>query len=441
MSTIQTLRGGDAVSALYSRINWRLLPLFIACYMFAYLDRVNVGFAKLQMQSDLGFSDAAYGVGAGIFFIGYVLFEIPSNLMLPKIGARLTFSRILVLWGITSACMLFVRNVPAFYAMRFLLGVFEAGFAPGMIYYLSCWYGPKRMARAIALVFVAGPLGGVVGGPLSAWLIASLAGVGGLAGWQWMFLVEGLPCIALGALVWRVLANRPADARWLTDDERRLVEAEVGHHGGASHRIESFREIAKNPRIYLLAAAYFCIIFPIYAISFWLPTLIKEQGLSGSVHDTIRLGWYAAIPYVAAAVAMYTAARRSDKVGERRYHSALPALAAAALLAMTPYASGHLVATIALLTLATACMWMAYTVFWAIPSETLSGPAAAGGIALINTIGLSGGFWGPAVIGWVKTATGSTHGGLLVMACMAALSCVLILANRRPVAVAKARTA
>jgi MFS family permease len=280
-----------------------------------------------------------------------------------------------------------------------------------------------------------------VGGPLSAWLISSLAGVGGLAGWQWMFLVEGLPCIALGALVWRVLANRPADARWLTQDERRFVETEVGHHGDGSHRIESFAEIARNPRIYLLAIAYFCIIFPIYAISFWLPTLIKEQGLSGSMHDTIRLGWYVAIPYVAAAVAMYAAGRHSDKVGERRYHSALPALAAAALLVITPYANGNLVATLALLTLATACMWMAYTVFWAIPSETISGPAAAGGIALINTIGLSGGFWGPAMIGWVKSATGSTNGGLVVMACMAALSCVLILANKRTVAVAKARAA
>jgi sugar phosphate permease len=437
MSTMPMSRDGHAVSALYRKINWRLLPLLIACYMFAYLDRVNVGFAKLQMQSDLGFSDAAYGVGAGIFFIGYVLFEIPSNLMLPRVGARLTFSRILVLWGITSACMLFVRSVPTFYAMRFLLGVFEAGFAPGMIYYLSRWYGPTRMARAIAIVFVAGPLGGVIGGPLSAWLISSLGGVGGLAGWQWMFLVEGLPCIALGALVWFVLANRPSDARWLTQDEQRFVEAEVGTHASHEHHIDSFREVLRNPRVYLLALAYFCIIFPIYAISFWLPTLLREQG----VNDTIRLGWYVAIPYLAAAIAMYIAGRRSDTLGERRYHSALPALAAAALLMAMPYASGHLFATLALLTLATACMWMAYTVFWAIPSETISGPAAAGGVALINTIGLSGGFWGPAALGWIKAATGSTNGGLLLMAFMAALACVLILASKRTAAAVKTRTA
>jgi nitrate/nitrite transporter NarK len=333
--------------------------------------------------------------------------------------------------------MLFVRSVPAFYAMRFLLGVFEAGFAPGMIYYLSRWYGPTRMARAIAIVFVAGPLGGVIGGPLSAWLISSLSGVGGLAGWQWMFLVEGLPCIALGALVWFVLADRPSDARWLTQDEQRVVEAEVDAHASSEHLIESFREVLRNPRVYLLALAYFCIIFSIYAISFWLPTLLKEQGVS----DTIRLGWFVAIPYLAAAIAMYAAGRRSDKLGERRYHSALPALAAAALLVATPYASGHLFATLTLLTLATACMWMAYTVFWAIPSETIAGPAAAGGIAFINTIGLSGGFWGPAALGWVKAATGSTNGGLLLMAGMAALSCVLILANKRTVASARMRAA
>jgi sugar phosphate permease len=423
MSAIHPSTAGDAASALYNKLNWRLLPFLVACYMFAYLDRVNVGFAKIQMQSDLGFSDAAYGVGAGIFFLGYVIFELPSNLMLPKIGARLTFSRILVLWGITSACMLFVRNVPAFYAVRFLLGVFEAGFAPGMIYYLSCWYGPARMARAIALVFIAGPLGGIVGGPVSAWLMTTLPGVGGLAGWQWMFLVEGLPSIALGLLTLRVLSDRPADARWLSEDERLLLERETAPGG---HRANSFREVLRNPRVYVLAVAYFSIIFPIYAISFWLPTLVKEQGVS----DTISLGWYAAIPYVAAATGMYLAGRRSDRVGERRYHCAVPALAAAASLVATVVADGNLVLTLVALTLATAFLWMAYTVFWAIPSQLVEGTAAAGGIALINTVGLSGGFWGPAVVGWTKTWTGSMHTGLFVMACTSAVAAILILSGK-----------
>jgi MFS family permease len=343
--------------------------------------------------------------------------------MLPRVGARRTFSRILVLWGITSACMLFVRNVPAFYAMRFLLGVFEAGFAPGMIYYLSCWYGPARMARAIALVFVAGPLGGIVGGPLSAWLMTRLSGVGGLAGWQWMFLVEGLPCIVLGLLTLRVLSDRPDDAPWLNDDEKRLLKHETAP---SQHRADSFKALLKSPRVYVLAFAYFSIIFPIYAISFWLPTLLREQGVS----DTLRLGWYTSIPYVAAAVSMYLAGRRSDRLGERRYHCAIPAFAASVCLIAAILADGNLPMTLLALTLGTACLWMAYTVFWAIPSELVEGTAAAGGIALINTVGLSGGFWGPAVVGWTKAWTGSMHAGLFVMACAAAVAAVLILTGK-----------
>ncbi|MGH8787749.1 MAG: MFS transporter [Cupriavidus necator] len=415
----------DAAAALYSKINWRLLPFLLVCYLFAYLDRVNIGFAKLQMQSDLGFSDAAYGVGAGIFFLGYVLFELPSNLLLPRVGARKTFSRILVLWGITSACMMFVQNVPMFYAMRFLLGIFEAGFAPGMIYYLSCWYGPQRMARAIAIVFLAGPIGGIVGGPVSAWLMTALAGHAGLAGWQWMFLVEGLPCIVLGMLALRLVPDRPAQAAWLSEQERRLLEAELG--SAAAHK-HSFMAVAKDVRVYVLALAYFCIIATIYAISFWLPTMIKAQG----VDDTVQLGWYSAVPYVAAAFGMYYMGRKSDRSGERRYHSAMPALAAGALLAASILADGNLIVSLVLLTLATMGLWMAYTVFWAMPAEYIKGPAAAGGIALINTIGLSGGFWGPAIIGWAKTATGTLHLGVLLMACLPLLAAMIILANKLP---------
>lgn len=425
MSGIQPSQQSGVVSALYSKLNWRLLPFLVICYMFAYLDRVNVGFAKLQMQSDLGFSDAAYGVGAGIFFLGYVLFELPSNLMLPRIGARKTFSRILVLWGITSVCMLFVSNVPMFYGMRFLLGVFEAGFAPGMIYYLSLWYGPDRMARAIAIVFVAGPVGGIVGGPLSGWLLSALSGTAGLAGWQWMFLVEGLPCIVLGILTLRLLANGSDDAAWLNAEEKRLLEAEVGPASAPGH---SFKAVARDVKVYVLAFAYFCMIFSIYAISFWLPTFLKAQGVA----STIRLGWYTAIPYAAAAVSMYLAARHSDRVRERRYHCAVPAVIAALAFVMLPFADGNLALVLGLLTLATAMLWMAYTVFWAIPSEFIKGGAAAGGIALINTIGLSGGFWGPAVIGWTKSATGDTHLGMIAIGCVSLCAAVVMIAIRLP---------
>ncbi|WP_427307600.1 MFS transporter [Cupriavidus sp. H39] len=424
MLAIPTPGAIDGASSLYSRINWRLLPFLLVCYLFAYLDRVNVGFAKLQMQGELGFSDAAYGVGAGIFFLGYVLFELPSNLMLPRVGARKTFSRILVLWGVTSACMVFVRDVPTFYAMRFLLGVFEAGFAPGMIYYLSCWYGPQRMARAIAIVFLAGPIGGIVGGPVSAWLMTALAGQAGLSGWQWMFLVEGLPCVLLGLLALSLVPDRPAQASWLSEADRRLLATELGPVAAHKH---GFGAVARDPRVYVLALAYFCIIAAIYAISFWLPTMIKAQG----VDDTVRLGWYAAIPYVAAAFGMYYMGRKSDRSGERRLHCAVPALAAAVLLAASVLADGHLVATLALLTFATMALWMAYTVFWAMPAEYIKGPAAAGGIALINTIGLSGGFWGPATIGWTKTATGNLHLGVLLMAALPLLAAIILLASKQ----------
>ncbi|VVN39895.1 Putative metabolite transport protein NicT [Pseudomonas fluorescens] len=423
MSTLQIPPGSDAISALYRKLNWRLLPLLFVCYVFAYLDRINVGFAKLQMQNDLGLSDAAYGAGAGIFFLGYVLFELPSNLMLPRVGARKTFSRILVCWGITSACMLFVRNVPMFYAMRFLLGVFEAGFAPGMIYYLSCWYGPKRMARAIAIVFIAGPVGGIVGGPLSAWLITTFEGVGGLAGWQWMFLIEGLPCVFLGVLTFFILANRPAEARWLSVEEKRLLESELGTVSGPVH---SFKAILRNRKIYILASAYFCIIFSIYALSFWLPAMLKAQ----SVNDTMQLGWLAAIPYIAAAVGMYWIGRRSDRTGERRLHCAIPAGLGALLMLSYPFADGNLMLSLGVLTLATAMMFMAYTVLWAMPSELIKGEAAAGGIALINTIGLSGGFWGPAVIGWAKTATGSMNPGIVAVGCVFLCAALVIIANK-----------
>ncbi len=419
MSAINTLVSGDPVAALYRKLNWRLLPFLLICYMFAYLDRVNIGFAKLQMQSDLGFSDAAYGVGAGVFFLGYVLFELPSNLLLPKIGARITFSRILVLWGITSSCMMFVHNVPMFYAMRFLLGIFEAGFAPGMIFYLSYWYGPSRMASALSIVWLAGPIGGILGGPLSAWLMSTLAGVGNLSGWQWMFLLEGVPCVVIGVIAFFFLSDRPASARWLSAGDKRLVEAEVGTPAGHGH---SFGAVAKDPKVYVLAIAYVCIISSIYAISFWLPTILK---LNGAV-DTATIGWYAAIPYVAAALAMFYGGRSSDKRRERRYHSAAPALIGAVALGAAVVAGGDLYVSLACLTLSTAMMWMAYTVFWAIPPEYIKGDAAAGGIALINTIGLSGGFWGPAIIGWTKTATGNMQLGFLVIALLLVVAATLL---------------
>ncbi|WP_367188782.1 MFS transporter [Burkholderia sp. Ed8] len=417
--------GSPAHQALYRKLNWRLLPFLLLCYTFAYLDRVNIGFAKLAMQSDLGISDAVYGLGAGIFFLGYVLFEIPSNLLLPRIGARKTISRIMVLWGLTSAGMMFVHDETTFYAMRFLLGVFEAGFAPGMIFYLTYWYGQRRMAGVMAVVMLAGPIGGAFGSPLSAWLMTGLSGAHGLAGWQWMFVVEGLPCVLFGVLALKVLSDRPADAKWLTDDEKRLLAAEL-HATDAGHH--SFGQVVRDPRVYLLAFAYFTIICGIYAVSFWLPSIIKADGVT----DTMQIGLYSMIPYVCAAIAMVVIGRRSDRRGERRFHSAVPALIGAIALAVATTANGNLAVSLVGMTIATSMIWAAYTVFWAIPSQYLKGDAAAGGIALINTIGLIGGFLSPTIIGAIHSATGSMAAGLLVMVALLVAGAAVLVANRLP---------
>lgn len=414
------ISGGDSgASALYRKLNWRLLPILLIGFVFAYLDRVNVGFAKLQMQSDLQFSDAVYGVGAGIFFVGYVLFELPSNLLLPKIGARATFSRIMVLWGITSACMMFVHSVPAFYAVRFLLGVFEAGFAPGVLFYLSRWYGPSRAAGAISIVWLAGPISGVFGGPVAGWLMTDFVGVGNLSGWQWMFLLEGAPCVLLGIVAFFLLPDGPDTATWLNAEEKRLLATELGTANG---RHGSFGAVLKDPKVYVLAIAYLCLIAPIYAVSFWLPTIFKLAG----VGSTVAVGWYAAIPYAVAALTIFYGGRSSDRHGERRYHIAVPVFIAFLSICAWVFFDGSLLAAIVLFTLATAMTWMANVVFWAVPSEYIKGDASAGAIAFINTIGLSGGFWGPAIIGWAKTTTGNMHLGFLVMAAMLLISAILI---------------
>lgn len=413
----------DLKAKLYKKISWRILPFLLLCYIFAYLDRVNIGFAKLQMQGDLGFSDAVYGLGAGIFFIGYALFEVPSNLLLPRVGARKTFSRILILWGLTSTCMLFVKDETTFYVLRFLLGVFEAGFAPGMIFYLTYWYGQDRMARVMATIMLAAPLAGIFGGPLSAWLMSSLHSTSSLAGWQWMFLIEGLPCVVLGIMALFVLADRPRDAKWLSRDEQTLLEQDTVDSSVPHH---SFKEVARDPRVYLLGAAYFCLICGIYTLGFWLPTLIRDAGVA----DVMSIGLYSAVPYIVAVIAMQLYSRHSDRLAERRWHTAVPAFISALTLAASTLFSGQLGMSLLLITAATTTVWMAYTVFWAIPSQHFKGPAAAGAIALINTIGLMGGFLSPTIIGYTKTATNSTQSGLLVMALLLVIGTVLLAMNR-----------
>ncbi|WP_447919273.1 MFS transporter [Achromobacter aegrifaciens] len=426
MPHLPTPGADPRLAPLYRKITWRLLPFLLLCYVFAYLDRINIGFAKLQMQQDIGISDAVYGLGAGIFFLGYVIFEVPSNLLLTRIGARRTISRIMVLWGLTSASMLFVQGEWSFYVLRFMLGVFEAGFAPGMIFYLTYWYSQSRMAGVMAVVMLAGPIGGIVGGPVSAWIMTALSGAHGLDGWQWMFLLEGLPCVLLGVVAYRYLDDKPAEARWLSADEKALLAADLDTRG--AQQKHAFKQVLRDPAIYGMALTYFCLICGIYAVSFWLPTLLKLAG----VQDTMEIGLYSAIPYIAAAAFMLWFARSSDRMQERRWHTLVPALLAGLSLCVASAAPTQFALSLTAITLATGFMWASYTVFWAIPSQYLKGEAAAGGIALINSIGLLGGFLSPSIIGWSKQATGSLAGGLYVISALLVAGALLLLVNRPP---------
>ncbi|VVE71977.1 MFS transporter [Pandoraea captiosa] len=413
---------------LYRKISLRLLPFLTLCYMFAFLDRINVGFAKLQMQSSLGLSDAAYGFGAGIFFIGYVLFEIPSNLLLPRIGARRTMARIMVLWGLTSAAMMFVRDPISFYVLRFLLGMFEAGFAPGMILYLTYWYPGERMGKTMAIVMAAGPIGGLIGGPVSTIAMTMFEGVHGLAGWQWMFVVEGLPCVLLGVVAWFWLTDKPEDANWLSAEEKAILPSTTPGVAGHGKTFRGLLRAIADPRVLGLAVSNFCVICGIYAVSFWLPSILKAAGLS----DTRAIGWWSSLPYIAALVAMYALSLSSDLRGERRRHFALTSLVGAiALLAANRYASWFAMALPAI-TVATASMWAAYTVLWAIPGEYMAADVAPGGIALVNVLGVLGGFLSPVLIGWITSTTGRLESGLLPMVGLMVLGACVMLLNRFP---------
>jgi MFS family permease len=433
----------QSLDTVYRKVSWRLLPFLTLCYMVAFLDRINIGFAKLQMQSDLGLSDAVYGIGAGIFFIGYVLFEIPSNLLLPRIGARRTLARIMVLWGLVSASMMFVHDARSFYALRFLLGVFEAGFAPGMILYLTYWYPPARMARTMAIVMAAGPIGGLVGGPLSSWAMTAFDGSHGLAGWQWMFVIEGLPCILLGAIAWCCLTDRVDDAKWLSAAEKAALKRQLnalpdfsdtagtaGTAGTAagSSPLRALLKTVVDPRVLGIAFSNFCVICGIYTVSFWLPTIIKTAGISG----TMAIGMWSALPYLAALIAMYAISRSSDRRGERRMHSAAcGVIGAISLFAATTHSSS-LTLSLGSITVATAMIWASYTVLWALPGDYLRGAAAPGGIAFINVVGVLGGFFSPVIIGAAKSATGSLQAGMTVMVVLLIAGASVMLINRLP---------
>lgn len=409
-----------------AKARWRLLPLLFLLYVVAYLDRINVGFAALQMNAAVGLSAAAYGLGAGVFFVSYTLFEVPSNLILERVGARLWIARIMITWGAVSSAMMFVRGEVSFYTLRFLLGAAEAGFFPGMILYLTYWFPATERARATAYFMTATALSGLVGGPVSGALLA-MDGLLGLGGWQWMFLVEGVPAILLGFVVLAWLPDRPAGARWLSPEERTALaarlQAEDARHGHGRHH--TLGAALRAGRVWLLAVLYFTIVIGLYGISFWLPQILQGQ----SDWSDVRVGVASALPYLAAAVGMVIVAAHSDRTGERRWHVACCTWTAAAGFALASRTSTA-PASLAALSLAAVGVWGAFGPFWTLPAAFLSGTAAAGGIALVNSVGNIGGFAGPYVLGFVRDRTGRFEAGLLVLATVLALGGLLALAAR-----------
>jgi D-galactonate transporter len=414
------LDDGEAVT--YAKVMWRLLPFLFICYLCAYLDRINVAFAKLQMLKDLGLSDAVYGVGASTFFVGYLLFEVPSNLMLLRIGARRWIARIMVTWGLISAAMMYVSTPESFYVMRFLLGVAEAGFIPAILLYLTYWFPSSRRSRVTALFLTGIPMAGVVGGPLSGWIMTNLSGVHGIAGWQWLFVLEGVPTAVLGVIAFVFLDDKVSDARWLTPSQQRMIERNL-ESDAPSHALHSIKDGLLNPTILLMGAIYFCYTMGLYGVSFWLPTLIKASGVS----DTFNIGMLTAIPYAAAVVAMVVVSYSSDRTGERRWHLIVPGLiGAAGLAASVSFAHSTTLAMIAL-TIGTMGVMTTISQFWVLPPAILSGAAAAAGIALANSIGSISGVVSPSLIGFIKTATGSAGAGVIALSVSLLLGGLLVL--------------
>jgi len=423
----------DFEKRVYRRVTRRIIPFLFLCYIFAYVDRVNVGFAKLQMQQDLGISDAVYGVGAGIFFIGYFFFEVPCNIALQKIGAKYWLGPIMIVWGIVSGCTMFVKSATGFYAVRFLLGIVESGFFPGVILYLTFWYTRKHRARMVAAFMTAIPLSGVIGGPVSGWILDRMSSVGGLRGWQWLYIAEAAPSIVAGIVTMFFLADTPHKAKWLGDLEKsllieRLQQDEDVKSAGRGHHslLDAFRSV----KVWLLGLVYFGTVMGSYGISFWLPQIVKDT----LTKDPWRIGLLTMIPWGVTAVVMMLVGRHSDATGERRWHVALSATAGAVGLALSaiPGIPGAL--GLVALTLAASGVISASSTFWSLPTAFLSGTAASAGIAWINSVGNLGGYVSPYLVGKIRDSTHSMTPALLLLSfcCLnSAIVTLLFFRNRR----------
>ncbi|MGI5130885.1 MFS transporter [Pseudonocardia sp. CA-107938] len=418
------------VDGTVRRAMWRLLPLLGLCYLLNYVDRVNVGFAATTMNPDLGLSATAYGLGAGLFFIGYFFFEVPSNIILHRVGARIWIARIMITWGIVASATAFVTGPIGFYIVRFVLGFAEAGFFPGIILFLTYWFPRATRAKVVALFFLAVPLSSVFGAPISTLLIQNGNGALGFDhGWRFMFFVEGIPTVLLGIALLFLLPDRPTKARWLGRADAEALEAVIAAEDERQvpHTV-GIRQALTDGRVLAMSVVYFGIVFGLYVLAFFLPTVIEGFGKQfGTKLSLVQTGLVTAIPYAVASVVMVLWSRHSDATGERRWHVAIPAFVGAAAIAVALlFNSPYLV--MAAVTITACGVFAAIPVIWQIPPKFLTGVGAAAGIALINSFGNLSGFAGPYLAGWLKDLTGAFQAGMLAVAAFMVLSGVVVLA-------------
>ncbi|NBA96117.1 MFS transporter [Pseudomonas sp. R5(2019)] len=395
---------------LYRRVAWRIVPLAIICFLFSYFDRINISFAKAQMQSELGLSDAAYGLAASMFFIGYVIFEVPSAIGLKKYGAPNWICRIMISWGLATAALMFAYNQYTLYFLRFLVGVMEAGFGPAILFYLACWFPKKYLARINGLWFLAVPLAGAIGAPAAGLVLAKMNGVLGLAGWHWLFLLSGLPCVLLGlAVLWK-LDRDIQSAKWLSSEEKALLEANLEHdRKKVPPAHTSLWRVLLTREVALFACIYFCVKLAAYGLNFWMPHLIEQSG----VKDLTYVGILTSLPYVIACIGMIILTRRSDRSGDRKSYLLMCMLAAAVGYLLACLFSQSPVIMMLALTLATAGSFIAIPIFWTIPQSTFSGIAIASGTAAINSLGQLSGMVAPVMVGYINDLTGISYMGML----------------------------
>lgn len=406
----------------YRKVAFRIIPLLMICYIIAYLDRVNVGFAKLQMSEELGFSEAIYGLGAGLFFIGYFFFEIPSNILLHKLGARLWIARIMITWGLLSALFAFVQTEWQFYILRFLLGAAEAGFYPGVILYLTYWFPSHRRGNMFALFQAGSPAAGIFGNPLSGWIMDQFHDTAGWQGWQWMFVLEAIPAVVLGVVILLYLDNSVKAAKWLTEEEKAIISRDIEADSKGKAASHSLMSLVKNPMLWVMMLIYFCFVMGQYGLTLWMPTLIRASGVTSNV--TISL--LGAIPFICAIIAMVIFSRSADHYRERRWHLVVPALLGAVGFVVAASATNTTVSII-FLSMAAAGVLACAPLFWSLPTAILSGAAAAAGIALINSVANLAGFISPYMVGIIRDATHSSELGMYVLAGFLILGAAIVL--------------